>query len=578
MRADLLEGAQSASQLDYYAGTTSLSKANFDVLVIGSGAAGSFATHELTSRGLSVLLLEAGRAITPNDFPENFEGPREKGIQLWARIRAALTGQRIQSRVAFYGKQQRHLFVKDREHPYSTPPGRPYLWIRGKQLGGRLHVYGRVLLRWSDFDFRAASHDGLGENWPLNYLELAPYYDRVERLLQIRGCMEGIANLPDGMFAGPSKLTPAETDFKVATAARWPERRATSWRYMPPNINRIPQPILAAQASGRLTIRSDAIVRRILTDAVTGKATGVEFVDRQSGAIETEMARVVMVCASPIESVRLLLNSAGDRHPKGLGNNSGHLGRYFMDQVPNLIMGTVPGHTGWVQDDTVPPDPFYGVSGGIYLPRYENLTTVTNAAFARGFAYQGTIGRLYASESKPAKFALMGFGEMLPHAENRVQLHPSRKDRWGIPIPHIDVQMRGNEIAMLREQCRAIFEMATNAGLDTEFVGSYLGLEEHGRGAFPEADWFSRSLFRKSFCGSMAIGAAIHESGGARMGRDPSRSVLGPFNQCWDAPNVFVCDASAFPTGGCAGTTLTVMAMSSRASEYLARELSTGSI
>jgi choline dehydrogenase-like flavoprotein len=550
----------------------------YDVIVVGSGASGSFAAKELTERGLEVLLLEAGRSISSADFRTDFGGPKEKGIQLWARIRAALSGQPLQSRVAFYGQQQRHLFVNDSQHPYSTPKDKPFLWIRGKQLGGRLHTYGRVLLRWSDTDFKAASRDGFGQDWPISYADLAPYYDRAETFLGIRGCEDNIPNLPNGKYAGPSKLTGAESDFKARTEQHWPGRRAISWRYMPPNARRVPQPILAALETSRLTIRADAIVRQILTDPSSGNATGIEFIDRHSKEVHTANATAVMVCASPIESVRLLLNSAGGKHPNGLGNSSGTLGRYFMDQIPNLIMGTVPGRTGWEADDTVPPDPFYGVTGGVYVPRYENLAGVTNSNFIRGFSYQGTIGRLYSPADRPAKFGIMGFGEMLPHVDNRITLHPSRKDAWGIPIPHIDIGMRENEIAMVREQSRAIKEMAENARLDIEFVGSNLGLEEQGRGVFPDADWFSRTLFRMNFRNSMTIGAAIHESGGARMGSDPVNSVVNANNQCWDAPNVFVTDASSFASGGCAGTTLTLMALTIRASEYVANQLARGEL
>jgi len=548
----------------------------FDVIVVGSGAAGSFAVRQLTERGLDVLLLEAGRNITPDDFPVDFSGPKEKGIQLWARIKAAATGQPLQSRVAFYGQQQRHLFVNDREHPYTTPKDKPFLWIRGKQLGGRLHTFGRVLPRWSDVDFKAASRDGFGQDWPISYSDLEPYYGKVEELLGVRGCPEGLSNMPDGRFAGPSKLTAAEKDFREKTERNWPDRKAISWRYMPPNIKRVPLPILDALSTGRLTVRSDSIVRRVLTDPSTGRATGVEFADRLTKQVQSVEARSVMLCASAIETIRVMLNSAGGKHPNGLGNSSGVLGRYFMDQVPSMIMGTVPGRTGWEMDDTLPPDPFYGASGGVYIPRYENLYNQTNSAFIRGFGYQGTVGRLFAKDDQPAKFAIMGFGEMLADASNFVSLNHNRKDAWGVPIPHISCSMGPNELAMLSEQQRAIKEMVRNAGLQVEFSGSFLGIEEEGRGAFPEADWFSRILFRMNFRSSMSMGAAIHESGGARMGDDPSSSVLNSWNQCWDAPNVFVTDASSFPTSGCSGTTLTLMALSWRTSEFAANELLSG--
>ena len=548
---------------------------HFDVVVVGSGAAGSFAAKELTERGLRILLLEAGPNITSHDFRVDPRGPRDAGIQLWDRAMAAVSGQPIQSRVMFFGKQTGHLFVNDREHPYSTPKDAPFLWIRGKQLGGRLHTYGRMLLRWSDYDFKAASRDGFGIDWPIGYSDLAPYYSRAESFLGIYGRNEQLKNLPDGDFIGQAWLTGAEEHFKQAIQMNWPDRTATSWRYVPPNAKRIPQPIVAAEKTGNLTLRTDAVVRRVMTDEVSGRATGVEFIDRVTGTAEQVHADVVVLSASPIETVRLMLNSTSKKHTRGLGNSSGLLGRYFMDHTLSLIMGTVPGRAGWEADTTVESDPFYGVSGGIYVPRYENLELRSNTNFARGFAYQGTIGRTFTVSHRPAKFAFVGFGEMLPNPENTITLNPVRKDAWGVPIPHITCVMSENEKAMLLEQMKSIREMVEAAGMQVEFNGSSLKFEETGAGAFPYDDPISRWLFRKNFKGSMAMGAAIHESGGARMGSDPSNSIVNMNNQCWDVPNVFVTDASCFASGGCAGTTLTVMALSIRASEYIANNRGT---
>jgi choline dehydrogenase-like flavoprotein len=554
------------------------SKVFHDVIVVGSGASGSLAVKTLTEQGLDVLLFEAGRDITSADFPQDLNGPQEKGMQLWARIQASLTGQPLQSRVAMYGKQQRHLFVKDNDHPYSTPKGRPYLWIRGKQLGGRLHTFGRVLLRWSDADFKAASRDGEGTDWPISYADIAPYYEKVEKLLDVRGNADDVPSVPSGSYAGPTKLVASEQDFKTSVENKWPERRAIAWRFMPPNAKRIPLGILHAKETGKLTIRSNAVVRRILTDPATGKATGVEFIDTVNGTVETAQSRSVVVAASAIESVRLLLNSAGNKHPHGLGNSSGVLGRYFFDQVPCIIMGTVPNKHGAEIDDTLEPDPFYGRSGGVYIPRYENVKTQTNSNFKRGFGFQGTVGRMYVPKDRPMRFAMMGFGEMLPHRDNRITLHPTRKDKWGMPLPHIDIAMRDNELAVLKAQSSAIKQMSDAAGLETQWLASQLGLQEFGRGAFPDADFVSRMLFRMNIAKSMSLGAAIHESGGVRMGDDLATSVLNTQNQMWDAPNVFVTDAASFVTGGCSGTTLTLMALTIRASQYLAHELKAGKL
>ena len=544
---------------------------NFDALVIGSGAAGSFAAKELAQRGLEVLLLEAGPDITEDDFKAIPASLSQKGVGLLPRILAGLQGQHIQARVAFFGKQFKHLFVNDRQHPYTTPPDDFFLWIRGRQLGGRLHTYGRVLLRMTDYDLKAASRDGYGEDWPISYDDLAPYYSQVEKFLGVYGTEDHIRNLPGGCYPNKPKLTAAEQAFKAKVEDKWPDRSVVSWRYAAPNLKRVPLPLLAAKQTGRLTIRTDAIVKKITVDSSTGKATGAEFIDRLTRKTETVSANVVVLCASTIESVRLLLNSASPKHPNGVGNSTGLLGRYFMDQCPSLIFGKVPGTNGWEPDDSAPPDPFYVPSGGVYIPRFQNLDTVTNPQFKRGFAFQGTVGRGYVPHDRPAMFGMMGFGETLPYRDNSITLNPRRKDAWGIPVPHLKCSLTINEHALLREQMRSVKEMVTHCGYKIDFEGSTFGLV-NGKQAFPEADWLSRLMFRMSFKNSMAIGAAIHECGGARMGNDPTKSVLNSYNQCWDVKNLFVTDGSSFPSSGTVGPALTIMALTVRACDYIAKE------
>jgi choline dehydrogenase-like flavoprotein len=339
----------------------------------------------------------------------------------------------------------------------------------------------------------------------------------------------------------------------------------------------VPLPILAAKETGRLTIRTDAVVKRITVDPASGKATGAEFIDRLTKKTETVSANVVVLCASTIESVRLLLNSASPKHPNGLANSTGLLGRYFMDQCPSQVYGTLPGTNGYEHDDSAPPDPFYGPAGGVYIPRFQNLDTVTNPKFKRGFAFQGAIGRGNTPDGSPAIFGIMGFGETLPYYENCITLSRRRKDAWGIPAPHIRCALLQNEHELLCEQVRSIQEMVNACGYKIIFSGSTLGLENE-KDVFPDADWFSRFMFRKSFRKSLAVGAAIHECGGARMGDDPAKSVINSYNQAWDVKNLFVTDGSCFPSSGTVGPALTIMALTARACDYIANEYKTGGL
>lgn len=539
----------------------------FDALVIGSGAAGSFAAKELTAQGLSVLLLEAGPAVGPKDFDPARKKPPASSINIWERARATLRGQPIQARAAFFTERFSHFFVNDRKNPYTTPKNEPFLWIRGRQSGGRLHSFGRVLLRWTDEDFRIRTKTGKGVDWPVCYGDLAPLYDEVEAYLGLYGNRDGVATLPDGVYSRPAGLTPAEQVFKQSVEGRWPERRVVSWRYIAPDPERVPKPLREAIASGRLTIRNDAVVRRVLTDNATGLATGAEFIDRNTGKMESVRAANVVLCASPVESVRLLLNSASAKHPGGLGNSSGVLGRYFMDQLPCLAFGSFSGAKGWAVDQSAPVDPFYNPSGGIFIPRFGE-----GDAGRGDFDYQGSVGRGPVEEGADAGLSFFGFGRMLPYADNRITLDPHRKDAWGISVPHIRCVIHDEEKALLAKQENTLVGMIREIDGDLQFIGSPTGLKEFGKGAFPEADAFSRLMFRLWFRKTMCMGAAIHETGGARMGETPADSVLNPYNQLWDAPNLIVTDASAFPGSGVSGTTLTVMALTLRACRNLVAE------
>ena len=545
----------------------------YDAIVVGSGATGGFAAKELAERGLETLVLEAGPALDEELFHKR---AGMEAIGSMSRVRAALGGQHIQARASFFSPDKRFLFVNDWKNPYTYPPDDFYLWIRGRNVGGRFLSWGRVALRMSDYDFKAASRDGIGEDWPICYDDLAPYYDRVEQFLGIVGTTDGIRNLPDGKYVAKAGLGRVETRFKEAVEARWPERKVVPWRYVAAhatpadeaNAKRTTSPLAAAAKTGRMELRPNAIVRQVIIDPASGKASGVSYLDAETKQLRTVSANVVVICASTIESVRLLLNSACAKHPNGLGNSSGLLGRYFMDQIPCLVFGSVPGNDGFeLVDGTSPADNH----GGIYIPRFQNLDRSDYPAFARGFNVQGIAGRGYVPEGHPALFGFMGQGEMLPYYENRVTVSPQKKDAWGVPVPHIELSMKDNERKMLRSQLDCIKEMVRVAGWSIDFAASLLGLDDQDK-LLPNATWFERFMFRRSFRKSMALGAAIHECGGARMGDDPAKSVLNGYNQCWDAKNVFVTDSSCFVNNGTCGPTLTTMALTVRACEYIAQE------
>jgi choline dehydrogenase-like flavoprotein len=540
----------------------------YDALIIGSGPSGSFAAKELTAQGLKVVLIEAGPEITPHDFNPS-QVIRQSDINLRQRAKATLGGQAVQSRAVYFDMRMRHLFVNDRDNPYTTPPDAPFVWIRGRQAGGRSHTFGRCLLRWTDDDFRMFSRTGRGEDWPVDYAEMVPYYEEVERSLGIYGQQDDVPTQPDSLYAHEAQLTPAEQTFKSDLESKWPDRRVIAWRYIGPEPTRVLRPLRDAIASGNLDIRYDTIAHRVLTDPTTGRATGAEVIDRLTGRRSTIDASAVVLCASPVESVRLMLNSASERHPGGLGNSSGLLGRYFMDQLPCVATGNYRKAKGVGTADPAPPDPFYGPSGGIFVPRFIGK----NGEAGSDFNFQGSIGRYATNRAGDARLSFFGFGIMLPEADNRVTLDTRRTDKWGIPVPHIRCKMGESDRHTLAREIETLTEIVEATGGELEYIGSPLGLVEKGSGAYPEANFISRLLFRRLFSRTMVMGAAIHEVGGARMGNAPDSAVLDRWNRSWDIPNLLVTDASAFPTSGVAGTTLTIMALTIRACRHLAEEL-----
>ncbi|MFE1603289.1 GMC oxidoreductase [Methylobacterium sp. ID0610] len=534
-----------------------INNCEFDAIVVGSGAAGGWAAKELTEGGMRVLLLEAGRNIDPiEDFPQPNKAGHHLAVgnPLVARSKAALLGgQFVQARCIAFSHLTQQFFVNDRENPYTTPPDKPFNWYRGRQVGGKLYLWGRIVFRMSDDDFKAASRDGHGTDWPISYSDLAPHYDKVETFLGVNGTLEGIPGLPDGKYAKATTLNAPEKKFRALVGQAFPSARIIPTRFVANNLSRIPLPIRAAQETGLLTLRTDAIVEALDINEATGRATGVRYIDRITRQARSVRAKFVILCAGSIETLRILMNSRCNCHPNGVGNTSGRLGQNFMDAVHIALTG--PHEDVEAQTPADQTDAFdFGKIGGFYVPPFRAQEPVAGP-YLRGFGIMGGIGRGYPF------WHLTAQGEMLPRPQNKVTLDPYKRDAWGIPAAHVDVTYSENEERMVADALATMKRMAAVAGLEPK--ATPIGKPLHNL-AFKI---MRKRLVMKS--GASIPGSAIHEVGGAPMGTEAKNSVLDPYNRCWDADNVFVTDGACFVSSGAQNTTLTIMALTVRACAHI---------
>lgn len=558
-------------------------RVQWDAIVVGSGISGGWAARELSAKGLRVLVLEAGRPIDPaRDYLMNAPA-YEFDYRYLGDQKHLSERQPVQRKCYACDEGATQFFVDDVDNPYSTPEDRPFDWIRGRQVGGKSIMWGRQCYRMSDLDFEANKRDGHGNDWPIRYKDIAPWYDHVESYAGISGERLGLPQLPDGPFLAPMPLTASEQWFREGLGRAFgSERVMTIGRVAVLSeahngraachycgachrgcstssyFNSVQTTLKDALATGRTTIRPFSVVHSLIWNEQQGKVTGVRVIDGQSLAGLEFEARIVFVCASTLESTRILLNSRSRSHPEGLGGNSGVLGRYLMDHtMQHGARGVVPGFENL---RTVGNRP-----NGIYLARFRNVKD-EHPGFLRGYGYQGggyrsiegwgrgTAMRGFGSSLKealrtaefgPWRMSLGGFGECLPNLENRVTIDANKVDRWGVPVLHIDMQWRDNEHAMMRDAQLAAAEMLEAAGCTQ--------VEMYDNKTPP--------------------GLTIHEMGTARMGRDRKDSVLNRWNQVWDAPNVFVTDGASMASSGCQNPSVTYMALTARAADHAVRLL-----
>jgi choline dehydrogenase-like flavoprotein len=513
--------------------------ARYDVVVVGAGAAGMWAAKELTERGLTVALLDAGPARAIGEGSPGWEGA--------GKPRGAVDRHPIQSQCYAFNEGTADLFVDDLDNPYTFPPEKPFAWIRSRQVGGRLHLWGKTSLRFSDHELKAASRDGAGIDWPLSHADLAPHYAKVERALRICGTNDALPQLPDGELASPPEFTAGERRFKAAVEARWPTRRVTAMRTVQARED---TPLREAEASGLLTVIPDAVVRRVLLAPGGGRACGVEYLERESRREREVEGAAVLLCASALESTRLLLNSADSDHPAGVGNSSGALGRYLMDHTYGVGFDGLAPRRGERAESRR--------SFGCLVPGFRNFGE-DEADYLRSFEIEmqvmppegGLRQRLLNRGRLPEPtFWMRAFGEVLPSSENRVSLDPEVTDAWGIPVLHVECAYGENERRMIADAIACMREMVEATGLVVEAAHEELS----------------------------PPGLSTHEMGTARMGEDPGTSVLDPRNRCWEVDNLYLTDGASFPSSGYQNPTLTIMALTGRACEDVAARFSAGEL
>ncbi len=591
-------------------------QAQYDVIVVGSGAAGGQTAYTCALEGAKVLMLEAGRNYDPEKETPMFQTNAD------APLRGTNTPDKP---FGFYDATIDGGWQVPGE-PYtsaSSDPARQFWWWRSRMLGGRTNHWGRISLRNGPYDFKPRSRDGLGFDWPVNYEDVAPYYDKVEMLIGVYGDNHGLENTPDsprgclqpppafraaerfGQHHGkklglpvipihravltekqdpavlPAKIHPGNPRAQRLLADAMRARQACFWATpcgrgcsIKANYQSTTVHLPPALASGNLDLISDAMAREV-TVGPDGRATGVIFIDRRTGKERTVKGKVVVLAASSGETVRILLNSKSALFPQGLANSSGLVGKYIMDTVGASLGGQIPAM------ENLPPHNEDGAGGNhAYVPWWLYQEQLAGKlGFARGYHIEfgggrqmpgfgtgaglenftrGSYGRKFKEEARRYYGSFMWFagrGEMIPNDDSYCDLDPVVKDKWGIPVLRFHWKWSEHETRQAAHMQRTFADWITAMGGKPR--------------SQPQTD------------GAKAIepgGKIIHEVGGAIMGSDPRKSVTNQWCQTWDVKNLFLTDGAPFCSNADKNPTLTIMALAWRASDYLLAGLKKGDL
>lgn len=555
----------------------------YDAIVIGSGISGGWAAKELTEKGLKTIMLERGRNVEHvKDYHANkdaWEYPHRGG-----RTVQMEKDYPVLKRDYPLNEKNLDFWVNEKESPYTEV--KRFDWFRGYHVGGRSLMWGRQSYRLGDLDFEANLKDGHGVDWPIRYKDIAPWYSYAEKWAGISGNRDGLDVLPDGDFLPAMDFNIVEKDLAERLKKEYGGNRhfimGRTANITQPHTGRIncqyqnqcwlgcnfggyfstqSSTLPPAMKTGNLTLRPFSIVTKIIYDKDTKKAKGVEIIDAETNKTYEFFAKVIFVCASAFNSTWVLMNSATDVWEGGLGSSSGELGHNAMDHHFRLgAGGRVEGY-----DDKY----FFGRRPtGLYVPRFVNIPSDTKKRdYVRGFGYQGSGSRgRWSGEiaemqvggawkdalCEPGNWSVgfTAFGEILPYHENKISLDKTVKDKWGLPVLSMDMEIKDNEQKMRKDMTEEMKEILEKIGVKD--VNTYDGGYNFGMG--------------------------IHEMGTARMGRDPKSSVLNGNNQVWDALNVFVTDGAAMTSAGCVNPSLTYMALTARAVDFAVSELKKGNL
>ena len=554
---------------------------DFDAIVVGSGMSGGWSAKELCERGLKVLVLERGPEIKPErDYVDQLPPWQEKNLDRISQEEIKERYFKQYPGVSYAVKESnKHFWVRDDEHPYETVEGTQYDWLRGYHTGGRSITWSRQSYRMGPQDFTAYKNEGVAIDWPVRYDEIKPWYDYVEEFAGIAGNRDGLEQLPDGVYQPGFELTDAENFFKSKVESTFPGRNIIQARIahltsatdeqrslgrsnsqshnrchfgcsFKAYFSSLNATLPAAERTGNMTIVHNAAVQSLEYDAATNRISGVRIIDVETNENRTYTSTLVFLNASAIASAMILMQSKSATFPNGLANSSDQVGRNLMDHISGAGANGI--INGFENKKVFGRRP----SGGIYIPRYANITE-QNKPFTRGFGYQGGaspignaggqiagIGRDFKESHKspgPWRISIGAFGEQLPNPNNRVTLHPNKTDKWGNPQALFDVSYGENEHTMLEEARKDAVAMLEAAGC-TDINSNPVNLTVPGN--------------------------RIHEMGSARMGDDPSNSVLNRWCQAHDVPNLFVTDGSFMTSAACQNPSISYMAFTARACDH----------